>query len=90
MLRIACPWCGPRDEIEFHCGGQSRVPRPQPWAGASDAEIGAYFFLRDNPKGVHHERWVHAAGCRQWFNVARDTVTHEVIAVYRLDENPPG
>jgi len=24
------------------------------------------------------ERWVHTAGCRRWFNVVRDTVTHEI------------
>jgi len=24
------------------------------------------------------ERWVHSAGCRRWFNLVRDTVTHEM------------
>ncbi len=30
-----------------------------------------YLFFRDNPKGVHLERWRHGFGCGQWFNVAR-------------------
>lgn len=76
-----------RDETEFVCGGTSHIARPQP--GASDAEWGEYLFFRDNPRGVHRERWRHAFGCGQWFNVARHTVTHEVRAVYRMDEPPP-
>ena len=42
-----------------------------------------------NPKGVHFERWNHARGCRRWFNVARHTVTHEILAVYKMGEPPP-
>ncbi len=25
MLLIACPWCGPRDETEFNCGGEGHI-----------------------------------------------------------------
>ena len=35
--------------------------------------------MRDNPKGPFRERWVHSAGCRRWFVVTRDTVTHEFL-----------
>ena len=28
--------------------------------------------------GRFHERWTHSAGCRQWFTLVRDTVTHEI------------
>jgi heterotetrameric sarcosine oxidase delta subunit len=38
---------------------------------------------------VHLERWRHAYGCGCWFNIARHTVTHEVLAVYGIDEPPP-
>jgi heterotetrameric sarcosine oxidase delta subunit len=24
------------------------------------------------------ERWVHTAGCRRWFTLVRDTVTHTI------------
>ena len=89
MLLIKCPFCGPRDEIEFRCAGQSHIVRPGPAAEVSDADWGAYLFQRDNPRGVHYERWLHAAGCRQWFNVARDTVSHEIHAVYSITAPPP-
>jgi sarcosine oxidase, subunit delta len=26
------------------------------------------------------ERWVHTAGCRRWFKLVRDTVTHEITS----------
>jgi sarcosine oxidase subunit delta len=87
MLLIACPWCGPRDEIEFRCGGESHIARPGP--EVSDQVWAEYLFYRANPKGAHRERWLHAAGCRRWFNLVRDTVTHEITAVYRMGESGP-
>jgi heterotetrameric sarcosine oxidase delta subunit len=90
MLRITCPWCGTRDQLEFTCGGEGHVIRPPDPAAVSDEEWADYLFYRQNPRGVHCERWVHAHGCRQWFNVARDTVTHEILEVYRMGEQPSG
>lgn len=89
MLRINCPWCGVRDEDEFGFGGQAHIARPKPADQVSDDEWAEYLFFRDNPKGAHYERWQHRFGCRQWFNVARHTVTHAILAVYRLDEPRP-
>ncbi|SDD70400.1 sarcosine oxidase subunit delta [Rhodospira trueperi] len=89
MLLIECPWCGSREEPEFHYGGQAHVARPADPSALSDADWAAYVFLRDNPKGVFAERWCHSAGCRRWFNVLRDTVSHRVLAVYRMGETPP-
>lgn len=87
MLQIDCPWCGRRDEDEFHCGGQSHIQRPA--LDCSDAEWGDYLFARINPKGVSLERWRHTFGCRQWFNVARDTVSHRILAVYGMTDPVP-
>jgi sarcosine oxidase subunit delta len=87
MLQIACPWCGVRDEDEFRCGGESHVSRPG--LGCDDAAWADYLFNRTNPKGVHFERWLHAFGCGRWFNIARHTVTHEILAVYRMGEPRP-
>jgi len=87
MLRINCPHCGVRDEVEFRLGGESHVIRPGP--DVSDSEWAEYLFHRDNPKGVHLERWCHSFGCSQWFNVARDTVTHEILATYEMGEEKP-
>jgi heterotetrameric sarcosine oxidase delta subunit len=89
MLSIPCPWCGPRDETEFHYGGQAHVPYPADPDALDDAAWSAYLFVRANPRGEVRERWSHAAGCRRWFNVVRDTSDHRVIASYRLDEAPP-
>jgi sarcosine oxidase, subunit delta len=86
MLLITCPHCGPRDEIEFRWGGDSHVTRPT--LAATDAEWADYLFVRRNPKRRNAERWVHAAGCRRWFNVVRDTATHEVVRVYAMGECP--
>jgi sarcosine oxidase subunit delta len=87
MLLIPCPYCGPRDENEFVCGGTTHLLRPP--LDCSDQVWGEYLFFRDNPKGLHRERWRHAQGCGQWFNLARSTVTHEIHAVYRMLEPPP-
>jgi sarcosine oxidase subunit delta len=89
MLQITCPYCGVRDQSEFACGGESQRPRPAHPEQASDAEWADYQYYRDNPKGLIFERWVHAFGCRQWFNAVRDTVTHEFIETCRIGD-PPG
>ena len=86
MLLINCPWCGPRDDSEFTFGGQAHIVRPSPSESASDADWGEYLFTRTNPRGLHREQWQHSAGCRQWFNVERDTVSYRVVRVYRCDE----
>lgn len=89
MLLIACPYCGPRDEVEFHYGGQAHVARPTQGETLSDAQWADYLFLRDNPKGPFRERWMHTVGCRRWFNMLRDTATHRIIAIYKVGETPP-
>jgi heterotetrameric sarcosine oxidase delta subunit len=87
MLRIECPWCGVRDEPEFSYGGESHIARPPD--KCSDEEWAQYLFFRANPKGSQAERWCHSHGCGQWFNLLRDTVTHEIVAVYRMGEPHP-
>ncbi|MEU9987124.1 sarcosine oxidase subunit delta family protein [Streptomyces sp. NPDC048045] len=89
MLLIPCPWCGPRDEVEFHYGGQAHVAYPEDPAALTDEEWARYLFFRDNPKGPFAERWSHAAGCRRWFNAVRDTATNEILTVYRTGEERP-
>ena len=78
MLLVPCPWCGPRDEVEFSYGGQAEVAYPRDPSALSDEEWARYLFVRDNPRGRFRERWVHTHGCRRWFEVTRDTVTHEI------------
>ncbi|QKV96422.1 sarcosine oxidase subunit delta [Streptomyces sp. NA02950] len=89
MQLIDCPWCGEREEAEFHYGGQAHVAHPEDPHALDDEQWAQYVFFRDNPKGPFAERWTHSAGCRRWFNALRDTVTHEFLAVYRVGDPPP-
>ena len=77
MLLIPCPWCGDRDETEFHYGGQAHVPYPADPARSSDAEWGAYLFVRDNPQGpVRRALGAHARAAGAGSTCVRDTATH--------------
>ena len=90
MQLIACPWCGPREETEFHYGGEAHVAYPADPQALTDEEWAQYVFFRSNPKGLFTERWSHNAGCRRWFNAVRDTATYRFHGVYRVDEQKPG
>ncbi len=90
MLQINCPWCGPRDQSEFGYAGEAHIKRPENPDDLSDSEWVDNLFMRTNPHGRHFEQWVHSHGCRQYFNVVRDTVTYRIEAVYRMDEPVPG
>jgi heterotetrameric sarcosine oxidase delta subunit len=87
MLRIPCPYCELRDESEFIFGGPAHVTRPG--FEVDDRTWTRYLFTRDNPVGIHYERWLHAYGCGLWFNVARDVSTHNILSVYEMGEAKP-
>lgn len=88
MLLLTCPYCGvTAEETEFQAGGEAHLTRYGP--GASDEDFEGYLFQRENPKGVHFERWRHAYGCGKWFHVARCTVTLEVLAAYPAQTGKP-
>lgn len=89
MLIIECPWCGVRDQSEFHCHGEAHIVRPAEPEKLSEKEWGDYVFFRKNTKGVHYERWTHDHGCRRWFNAVRDTSTDEFLGFYKPGEKPP-
>ncbi|MEZ5850835.1 MAG: sarcosine oxidase subunit delta [Hyphomicrobiaceae bacterium] len=78
-MRLQCPHCGERDQSEFAYLGDATVTRPDPGAG-QDAYFD-YVYIRDNPAGVHRERWFHGQGCRSWLDVTRNTRTHEILSV---------
>ena len=89
MLLIECPYCGPRAEIEFSCGGEAHIKRPARPDELTDAQWADYLFMRKNPRGRHFEQWTHASGCRRWFNTLRDTVSHRIVASYPIGEARP-
>ncbi|MBX2838188.1 MAG: sarcosine oxidase subunit delta family protein [Gammaproteobacteria bacterium] len=87
MFHIYCPHCEEfREEEEFHASGQAHLARPENPDNCSDEQWGEYLYFRKNPRGEHRELWVHAAGCRQYFNITRDTVTYEILNTYKVGE----
>ena len=88
MLIFTCPYCGiEADETERASGGEAHLKRFGP--GASDEEFEGYLFNRENPKGVHFERWRHVYGCGKWFHAARCTLTLEVFGTYSAQTFEP-
>ncbi|MHA6262257.1 sarcosine oxidase subunit delta [Arenibacterium sp. CAU 1754] len=88
MLILKCPYCGVKaDESELGAGGEAHLTRHGP--GSSDEDFHDYLFARENPKGVHFERWRHSYGCGKWFHAARNTVTLEVYGTYPAQTTEP-
>ena len=88
MLILECPYCGVKgEETEFHAGGEAHLKRFGP--GSTDEDFETYLFMRENPKGVHLERWRHANGCGKWFHAARCTMTLEVFGTYSAQTLEP-
>ncbi|MCF6445405.1 sarcosine oxidase subunit delta [Nereida sp. MMG025] len=81
MLILHCPNCGVMaDETELTAGGEAHIKRET--VGSDDAAFEQYLFQRENPRGVHFERWRHTSGCGKWFHAARCTASLEVFGTY--------
>ncbi len=88
MLTFQCPYCGVMaEETELSAGGEAHLKRFGP--GSSDADFETYMFMRENPQGVHFERWRHSNGCGTWFHAARCTVSLEVFGTYTAQTSVP-
>ncbi len=88
MLILTCPCCHvTAEETEFHAGGEAHLTRIGPEGSEGDFE--SYLFMRQNPKGVHLERWRHVYGCGKWFHLARDTATLQVYGAYSAQTTAP-
>src|ERR1700730_2810328 len=79
MLRMPCPWCGERDETEFHYRGDASTVRPAADEGL--AAFTSYVYERDNRCGWHLECWFAAAASRKLLKVVRHTLSHEIHSV---------
>ena len=89
MFSIYCPHCCEhREEEEFHVVGQAHNDRPLNPEALTDAQWAKYLYMRKNTRGLYHEQWVHAIGCRKFFNMTRDTVTYEIKETYKVGEQP--
>jgi heterotetrameric sarcosine oxidase delta subunit len=79
MHTLTCPRCGRRPLDEFLFGGERRaVPD---WITEPDARDFDEVWVFENPDGETTERWFHAAGCRRWLTVRRDTTRDVVLEV---------
>ncbi|WP_050602059.1 sarcosine oxidase subunit delta [Ruegeria sp. 6PALISEP08] len=88
MLILNCPYCSvAAEETELAAGGEAHLKRFGP--DSSDEDFHDYLFMRENPKGVHFERWRHANGCGKWFHAARCTQTLEVFGTYPAQTTEP-
>jgi heterotetrameric sarcosine oxidase delta subunit len=77
MLWLTCPTCGERPVTEFGFGGE--LPHvPDSLTDAAERNLD-YVWMLDNVAEVTTERWFHAAGCRRWVTVRRDTRTDQVV-----------
>ncbi len=77
MQIFPCPFCGPRDETEFHYVGEPKA-RPEPAGAVSDVEWSGYLHFNANSKGASREIWLHMT-CLESFLMTRDTATNAVI-----------
>jgi heterotetrameric sarcosine oxidase delta subunit len=73
-----CPRCGRRPIEEFVFGGEHHVVPDA--ITDPDARNLDEVWMFENPAGPTTERWFHAAGCRRWLTVRRDTTTDTVIS----------
>lgn len=90
MLLIHCPYCNEeRPELEFTHAGEAHLVRPSNMANMTDDEFAAFFFYRENKKGIAFERWRHLHGCARFFNAARDTVSDKFLKTYKAGEPKP-
>jgi len=78
MLWITCPVCGERPVTEFRFGGE--LPQvPDRLTDEAERNLDEVW-MQSNVAGVTTERWFHAAGCRRWLALRRDTRADRVVA----------
>ncbi len=80
-MRVVCPCCGERGSEEFSVHGDAAPRRPRDGGAVPTPEWSDYVYLRDNPAGPLRELWQHAAGCRSWLVLTRDTRSHVILDV---------
>lgn len=88
MQIFPCPFCGPRDEREFHFAAEAGKTRPDTSGAVSDAEWADYLHMHRNDKGVVREIWMHTT-CAEVFLLERDSVTMDVLGSTPLRKVAP-
>ncbi len=83
MQLFKCPFCGTREESEFHFASEAGKLRPEPASSVDDAQWSAYLHENIAPKGEAREIWLHLS-CGEYFIMCRDTITRAVLSVEEL------
>ena len=86
MQIFTCPFCGPRNETEFHFVAEAGKTRPDKTADISDADWATYLHAQRNEKGPVREVWMHTT-CSEMFIMERDSVTMDVLGTTALRRN---
>ena len=87
MQTFPCPFCGLRNETEFHFAAEAGKLRPDTTRDVSDAEWASYLYAQKNAKGSVKEVWMHTT-CAELFILERDSVTMDVIGATALRGQP--
>ncbi|MEM8789072.1 MAG: sarcosine oxidase subunit delta [Pseudomonadota bacterium] len=83
MQIFPCPFCGPRDEREFHFAGELGKIRPETTGQVPAQDWAAYLHTQRNEKGAVHEVWIHTP-CAEMFVLERDSVSMDVTGARAL------
>ncbi len=78
MQVFPCPFCGPRDEKEFHFMAEAGKLRPNTTTEISDTDWATYLHSHRNEKGDVREVWMHTT-CAEVFVLERNSVSMDVI-----------
>ncbi len=85
MQIFTCPFCGDRDEREFHFVAEAGKMRPDTTAKISAQDWAAYLHSHRNEKGRVREVWMHTT-CAELFLMERDSVSMAVLGSTALRE----
>lgn len=88
MQIFPCPFCGDRNETEFHFAGELGKVRPDTTVEISEADWASYLFTQRNEKGAVQEVWMHTP-CAELFVLERDSVTMAVTGSRALRKGEP-
>ena len=83
MQQFPCPFCGVRDEREFHFVAEAGKTRPETVDEVSPRQWAAYLYSQRNDKGPVREVWMHLT-CQELFVMYRDSVSMKVNGVTAL------
>lgn len=83
MQIFTCPFCGPRNEGEFHFAGELGKVRPDTTGEVSAEDWATYLHTQRNDIGLVREVWMHLT-CSELFAMERDSLTMEVLSTTTL------